>query len=120
MELELQEDVGVSPQVSGLQPLHLRGLGEKSFPPGKSQAPLGLSTTQTGRSLAQAPRVPEGRLLCPTAWARGLGLPAELDVTLCASTATLGFGRIPSLFVLQTPTYSLKLGSLKSQLPIGL
>ena len=56
----------------------------------------------------------------PLPWGQQLRLSAVLYVTLCASTTTLGSGRSPSLFVLQTPTYSLKLGSLKSQLPMGL
>lgn len=92
--------------------------------------------TQMGRSLAK-PQVSGGKTACSKlSWEGGLSwgsflvrlpwawqilcLSAELNVTPCTSATTLGFGRSPSLFVLQTPTYSLKLGSLKSQLPKGL
>lgn len=87
---------------------------EKSFPPRQKPGPSGASHNQSGKVSGSVSAGRRGRLLLR------LRLPAERDVTLCAYTATLGFGPIPSLFVLQTPTYSLKLGSLKSQLPIGL
>lgn len=105
-------------------------------PLGSPGLPALSMRTQMGRSLAKL-QVSGGKTACsklpwegglswgsslvrlPWAW-QNLCPSAELNVTPCTSTTTLGFGRSPSLFVLQTPTYSLKLGSLKSQLPKGL
>lgn len=146
MELEPQEDVGFPHRCLGYRGLgegrwlwtRQGALGlpiadalpwpcpqagpEKSFPPRQQPGPSRASHSPHGKvSGSVSPGPPRGGFSCVLLpWAGRLQLPAELDVTLCASTATLGFGRIPSLFVLQTPTYGLKLGSLKSQLPIGL
>lgn len=79
---------------------------------------LGHRRSLKPASVEQKP-VP-GEHLCPPA----LGLAASQPFCravrdLVCLNGNLGSGRTSWLFVLQTPTYSLKLGSLKSQLPRG-